>query len=191
MTEAPNKLRRLVLVLIPAAAFIGLLAYGLIQSAPSKVTPGTKVPAFELPSLLGDGTVTSEELRGSPVVVNFWASWCVPCRQEAALFERVYRDYSDEGVIFLGVNIKDSDVGAIEFVDEYQISYPTVRDVDEDFARTLGVTGVPETFFIDARGRFVSTASGSVQGEQRGSVVLGPITEEDLVENIEILLRRG
>lgn len=190
MTETPDKLRRLVLVLIPAVAFIGLLAYGLIQSAPSKVTPGSEVPAFELPALAGDGTISSEELRGSPVVVNFWASWCVPCQQEAELLERVFREYEDDGVVFLGVNIKDSDVAAMQFVDEYGISYPVVRDVSEELSRTLGVSGIPETFFIDARGRFVGTASGSVQGEQRGAVVLGPVSEEDLVTNIEILLRR-
>ena len=190
MSRAPNKLRRLVLVLIPAVAFIGLLAYGLTQSAPSRVTPGAEVPDFELPALAGDGTISSEELRGSPVVVNFWASWCEPCRQEAELLERVFREYEDDGVVFLGVNIKDSDVAAMEFVDEFGISYPVVRDVGEDFARTLGVTAMPETFFIDSEGRFVGTASGSVQGEQRGVVVLGPVSEQDLITNIEILLRR-
>ena len=193
--DAPDnrskKLRRLVLVLTPAVAFIALLTYGLIRSAPSKVTAGSEIPPFELPRLDGAGSMTQADLRGSAVVINFWASWCIPCREEAELLERTYREYRDRGVLFVGVNIKDSDDDALRFVEEYGVSYPILRDVDEELAGALGVSGIPETFFIDADGRFVGTASGAARGETQGTVVLGPVVEEELVTNIEILLRRG
>ncbi len=189
--ERSTKLRRLALVLVPALAFIALLSYGLIRSAPTKVGPGTTIPDFELPRLDGSGSVTKADLVGSPVVINFWASWCLPCREEAELLERTHREYRDDGVVFLGVNMKDTDFDAQAFVDEFDITYPVVRDVDEELARALGVSGIPETFFIDADGRFVGTASGQERGQTQGTVVLGPVTEEDLITNIEILLRRG
>ncbi|MGH2808516.1 MAG: TlpA family protein disulfide reductase [Actinomycetota bacterium] len=186
-----KKLRRIALVLIPALAFLGLLAYGLIKSAPAKVEAGEPIPDFELPLLGETGTVSAQELRGSPVVINFWASWCIPCREEARLLDRIYREYRDDGVVFLGVNYKDSEIDALDFIDEFGVDYPSVTDVSDEFSRELGVTGVPETFFIDAEGRFVGSASGGKQGEQRGIVTLGPVSEESLVTNIEILLRRS
>ncbi len=133
--QPSKKLRRAALVLTPAIAFIGLLTYGLMRSAPSKVTPGSAIPSFELPRLDGDGAMTEGDLRGSAVVINFWASWCIPCQDEAELLERTYRSYRDRGVLFVGVNIQDSDDDARRFVEEYGISYPILRDVDEDLAR--------------------------------------------------------
>jgi cytochrome c biogenesis protein CcmG/thiol:disulfide interchange protein DsbE len=189
----PNarKLRRIALVLIPALAFLGLLAYGVFTSAPAKVEAGEPIPDFELPVLGDTGTISAADLRGSPVVINFWASWCTPCREEAKLLERIYREYSDDGVVFLGVLYKDSEESGLAFAEEFEVSYPTVLDIDEEFSRELGVKGVPETFFIDAEGKFVGSASGAKQGERSGTVTLGPVSEEALVTNIEILLRRS
>src|SRR3712207_567570 len=186
-----RKLRRVLLVLVPALVFLGLLTYGLFTSAPSKVAAGEPIPDFELPVLGETDTISAADLRGSPVVMNFWASWCIPCREEAKLLERVYQEYKDEGVVFIGVSYKDSDVSALEFIEEFGVTYPSVRDIDDEFARDLGVSGVPETFFIDADGRFVGSASGAQQGEQNGVRTLGPVSEESLVTNVEILLRRS
>jgi cytochrome c biogenesis protein CcmG, thiol:disulfide interchange protein DsbE len=192
-TAEPNsrKLRRIALVLIPALAFLGLLAYGVFTSAPAKVEAGEPIPNFELPILGGTGTLGASDLRGSPVVINFWASWCIPCRQEAALLDRIYREYEDDGVVFLGVLYNDAEESGLAFAEEFGVSYQTVMDIDEEFSRELGVKGVPETFFIDAEGRFVGSASGAKQGERGGIVTLGPVSEESLVTNIEILLRRS
>ena len=182
--------RRAIFVFLPVIAFIALLAYGLTAAAPRDAGPGTRLPDFELP-LLDGGTLTDEDLRGSPVVVNFWASWCIPCREEAELLQEKYEDYSDEGVVFLGVNIKDSTVDAQRFVDEFEMTYPVVSDQDEDLARALGVQGIPETFFIDDAGVLIGSATGPRQ-EQRGGVQwLGPISEQALTTNIDILLRRS
>ena len=187
----PRTLRRLVVVFVPTIAFIGLLAYGLITSAPREVSEGSELPDFELQRLDIDGVMTNEDLAGSPVVINFWASWCIPCKEEAALLQETYEAYEDEGVVFIGVNIKDSSVDAQEFIERYEITYPVLSDPNENLARDLGVSGIPETFFIDDEGAFVGTAAGQRQAQRGGTVVLGPVSEESLTTNIDILLRRA
>ncbi|MBW3594925.1 MAG: TlpA family protein disulfide reductase [Actinobacteria bacterium] len=183
-------IRRAVLVFVPVVAFIGLLAYGLTTSAPNRIGPGSQLPDFELTRLDRDGVLTADELKGHPVVINFWASWCIPCREEADVLQETYEEYRDEGVVFVGVNIKDSIVGAKEFIDEFGVTYPTVRDPDEDLARELGVVGIPETFFIDADGVFVGSAAGRPLDKEQGVQRLGPVSKEVLTTNIDILLRR-
>ena len=187
----PRTLRRPVVVFVPTIAFIGLLTYGLVTSAPREVSEGSELPTFELQRLDVDGVMTNEDLAGSPIVINFWASWCIPCKEEAALLQETYEAYEDEGVVFLGVNIKDSNVDAQEFIERYDITYPVLSDPNEDLARDLGVSGIPETFFIDDRGAFVATAAGQRQAQRGGTVVLGPVSEESLTTNIDILLRRA
>lgn len=176
---------------MPVVAFIGLLAYGLVTSAPSEISEGTRLPDFELMRLDRDGVLTNSDLQGRPVVVNFWASWCIPCREEAELLQETYEEYRDEGVIFLGVNIKDSNVDAKAFIEEYGMTYPVVSDPDEELARELGVVGIPETFFIDGDGLFVGSASGPRQATKEGVQWLGPVSREALTTNIDILLRRA
>ncbi len=183
-------IRRAVLVVGPALGFIGLLAFGLTKSAPKDVGPGERLPDFALARLDQEGDLTDEDLRGSPVVINFWASWCVPCREEARLLQETYQDYADEGVVFLGVNIKDSVVDARSFIDEYAMTYPVVSDPDEDLARALGVHGIPETFFIDHEGVLVGSAAGRRLEQGGGVQWLGPISKQVLTTNIDILLRR-
>lgn len=186
----PSVLRRVLLVLTPAVAFVAVLALGLEKSTPSSIDTGSPAPEFELPKLDG-GSLSSRELKGHPVVLNFWASWCIPCREEAPVLERTWRAYRDQGVIFVGVNIRDAESSAKEFVDEFNITYPVVRDVNLELERELGLTGLPETYFIDEEWRFVSNISGAGQGQQQGTVILGAISEEQLVTNVEILIRRA
>jgi cytochrome c biogenesis protein CcmG/thiol:disulfide interchange protein DsbE len=181
---------RLAVAVVPAAAFVGLLWFGLVRSS-SKATIGKAAPEFELPSVTTGEPVTSEELTGHPVVVNFWASWCIPCREEAPLLERTWRRYRDDGVIFLGVNIKDARADARAFIEDLGVTYPNVRDVDQTLARQFGVVGLPETFFIDDRWRFIGAVKGVQRGEQQGTVVLGAISEGELINNVEVLLRRA
>ena len=181
---------RLLLAFVPALAFIALLWFGLTKSDSTAVT-GDSAPRFELPLLGASGTLTDDDLRGKPVVVNFWASWCIPCRDEAPLLERAWREYRDDGVIFLGVNIKDSEPDALAFMERYEITYPTVRDLDEVLVRGFGVKGLPETFFIDDEWTFIGTVSGPRAKDQQGTVVLGAISEEELFENVDILIRRS
>ena len=183
--------RRLAIVLVPVLLFLGLLTYGLVKSAPTKLAAGESIPDFELESLDGSTTLTRADLEGHPIVINFWASWCIPCKQEARLLEQTFEAYRDEGVLFLGVNIKDAPSDAQAFVDKYGIEYETVRDPNEDLAGALGVSGIPETFFVDDTGALVSTASGDPKGERGGLVYLGPIGDTELTTNVEILVRRA
>ena len=184
-----HRLVRVVIVLAPALLFVGLLWFALMRSG-SQATVGDTAPEFELPTLSGD-TLSSAELKGHPVVINFWASWCLPCREEAPLLERTWRRYRDDGVILLGVNIKDAESDAKAFVDEFDITYPVVRDLDQELTRSFGVRGLPETFFVDHEWRFVGTESGAQRGQQQGTVILGAITEDQLLTNVDILVRRA
>jgi hypothetical protein len=90
-----------------------------------------------------------------------------------------------------GVNIKDAKSDAERFVEQFDITYPVVRDVNQELTRALGVRGLPETFFVDHRWRFLGTIAGAREGEQAGTVVLGAVSEEDLVNTVEALIHRA
>ncbi len=189
--ERPRaRLWRIVFALVPAIAFIALLWFGLMRSG-SRATVGKTAPDFELPFTGSERTVSSDDLKGSPVVVNFWASWCIPCREEAPLLERTWREYRDDGVVFLGVNIKDAESDAESFIEKFGLTYPNVRDLNQELTRPFGVRGLPETFFIDHEWRFFGTVRGSEVGQEEGTVVLGAISEDELVNNVELLVRRA
>ncbi|MGH2770960.1 MAG: TlpA disulfide reductase family protein [Actinomycetota bacterium] len=124
----PRILRLLAFVVVPTL-FVAFLAWGLLTTTKPRAVPATKAPDFSLP-LLGSGQIlSSRELKRSPVMVNFWASWCVPCREEAPDLERTWREYKDKGVRLLGVNIQDTEEDVLAFVKEFGLTYPSVRDV--------------------------------------------------------------
>jgi cytochrome c biogenesis protein CcmG/thiol:disulfide interchange protein DsbE len=175
--------------LLVLGMFIALLVYGLSTKSPrtdidEALARAEPVPApdFELPVLergslgsllarrlrpaLADGRVALDELRGTPVVLNFWASWCVPCREEAPTLERAWRRARGVGVLFLGLNMQDLTGDARAFIREFDNSYLNVRDQSNGVARDWGVTGIPETFFITARGRVVGHVIGVVSPER-------------------------
>lgn len=106
------------------------------------------------------------------------------------LLEKTWRTYRDQGVVFLGVNIKDAESDARRFVEEFDITYPNVRDLDQSLTRDFGDKGLPETFFVDHRWTFIGAISGAKTGDQQGTVILGAISEDEVVSNIEILIRR-
>lgn len=180
---------RIMLAIVPALAFIGVLSIAVFRAGP-QAEAGKSAPSFDLPLLDGSGALTDEDLEGHPVVINFWASWCIPCREEAPLFERTWKNYRDDGVIFLGVNIKDAEADARAFVKEFGITYPVVRDLDQTLTKDFGVKGLPETFFVDHRWTFVGAVSGAGSGEQQGTVILGAVSEDELISNVDMLLKR-
>jgi peroxiredoxin len=168
-------------------AVAGLTLAGIVYLA-LKPAGAHEMPDFDLP-LLDGGTLSSDELRGSPVVLNFFASWCAPCREEAPLLERTWREYRDEGVHVVGVDIEDTERSVEHFVDEYGLTYPVIRDEDKELARALDVYGLPQTFFIDERWRLLTSAEGPRLAEGRGSVAqLGAIGRAELRKQIERLL---
>ena len=185
-----RKRGRIITIVVAGALAISLVFYGLVRPAPEEARESS-LPEFNLP-LLGGGDLTDNDLRGQPVVLNFWASWCIPCRDEAPLLQEVAARYRAEGVRVIGVNIQDTEDGARSFVDEFDISYEILRDADQSLAKALGVKGLPVTFFIDRQGRFLGREAGSEIGTGRGGTeVLGAISEEQLTEQIERLLEPG
>jgi cytochrome c biogenesis protein CcmG/thiol:disulfide interchange protein DsbE len=101
-------------------------------------------PRFILPQLDGEGTLDLASLRGRVVVINFWASWCIPCRDEAPIIEATWQRYRDRGVIVLGVDVQDLIPEALRFLRETKTTYPQVRDRDNMVYRAYGLTGCPK-----------------------------------------------
>ena len=137
-------------------ALVAALAYGLANREPATAQSGaTRVgkPAPPFTLTLFDG----EELRfppadGRPAVVNFWASWCPPCREESPLLERTWRQYEGRGVLFLGVDTQDAVEDALAYLNEFGLTFPNGLDEDGEITIAYGVVGLPVTFFIDADG---------------------------------------
>jgi cytochrome c biogenesis protein CcmG/thiol:disulfide interchange protein DsbE len=142
------------------AAVIGLLAlvgWGLLNNTKPRPEAGQVAPDFELSFYNGYewenlSQSSLADMRGKIVVLNFWASWCTPCRMEADLLENAWQKYRDQGVIFLGVAYADSEPKSLAFLDEFDISYPNAPDLRSAISADYEITGVPETFFIDREG---------------------------------------
>jgi cytochrome c biogenesis protein CcmG/thiol:disulfide interchange protein DsbE len=171
------------------AAFLALLAYGLLSKGTDDrideaLASGraAAAPSFSL-ELLDGGTLPprlertagpaleSEKLAlsalgGTPVVLNLWASWCTPCREEAPRLQTAWRALGPKGVLFLGLDIQDLRDDALGFIHRYGATYPSVREPGRETANSFGATGIPETYFIDRRGRVVGHVIGVVSARQ-------------------------
>ena len=169
--------------LVAVAALFALLAYGVLEGGDESgideaIADGRRpeAPSLTLPRLDGPGEASLGDYRGKVVVLNFWASWCAPCRDEAPLLERWHRRISARGGTVLGVDALDATDDAREFVRRFGITYPNVRDVSGERLRPFGIAAYPETFVIDRRGRIAA-------------LVRGPVTDEFLGREIPPLLR--
>ena len=123
-------------------------------------------PDFTLERLDQDGELRLASLRGKVVVLNTWASWCGPCKEEAPFLEQVWRSNRERGVVVLGLDAKDFRADARRFADRYGLTFPLVYDGPGDVIDSYGVTGFPETFVIDREGRVVRAFVGAVNGEE-------------------------
>jgi len=120
-------------------------------------------PDFTLRSFTGSPIVLSA-YRGKPVVLNYWASWCVPCREEMPNLERAWREFRDRGVVVLGVNVADDYDDAALFLRKLAITYPNVFDPEQTRLNTYGVAGLPTTFFVDSQMRLRDEVPGGYVG---------------------------
>ena len=120
---------------------------------------------FSLSSLDGNKKVELKDFMGKPVVINFWASWCGPCREEMPFLERSWKQYRDKGVIFIGIDVLDDEKAAREFLTAFGISYANLKDQSGEVASKYGVIGLPATIFIDKEGRIVRKNYGPFLGD--------------------------
>lgn len=152
-----------------AIAAVGVLGAILVwdvthQPPPPKI--GAPAPVFSLPKLDGKGDLSLASLRGKTVVLNFFASWCHPCKQEAPALERVWRDYRARGVVVLGVDTNDATSDARRFLAAHGVTYPAVGGAGYGLVGEYGIPGLPVTFVVNPSGRIV------------GGAILGSVSEQ-------------
>jgi cytochrome c biogenesis protein CcmG, thiol:disulfide interchange protein DsbE len=154
-------------------ALLSLSAWGLVKANSGPVESGL-APDFTLTSFDGH-TLTLSQLRGQVVIINFWASWCLPCREEAAYLENTWRNYKDQGVVFIGVDWVDTQKEALAYMKEFDLTYFNGPDLGTRIATAYRIKGVPETYFV------------AKNGELRG-VHIGPLQAPELDQKIDELL---
>ena len=183
----PTQRRRLpawaVLLGIFVVFIAGLLAL-LLTRPPQKSLCDETAPDWKLTLFdgyrggLSSETVSLQELRGKGVVLNFWASWCKPCEEEAATLEAAWQKYRDSGIVFVGVDYLDQEPSAVRYLEKFGVSYPNGPDLASKISKRYTIRGVPETFFIDPQGRIV------------GCRKIGPLSAGELDQRIAEILPR-
>ena len=167
-----------VLVIAGVVGLIALLAYGVASESPDTEVTGEAAPDISLPPLEGGEERSLADWRGQVVVLNYWASWCEPCRDESPLLERWHQKISKRNATVLGVDVLDVTSDAEDFIDRYDLTYPHLRDKDGSTQEEFGIVAYPETFVIDREGRITATARG-------------PVDDEFMRENVAPLLREN
>jgi len=162
------------LVVFMVMGLIALLGWGLVQASKTPLEEGM-APDFTLTSFDGR-TYTLSDLRGQVVIINFWASWCPPCREEAAYLESTWRKYKDQGVIFIGVDYADAEKPALEYIDEFDITYFNGPDLGTRISQQYNIKGVPETYYV--------AKDGTLRGNH-----IGPLFSPELDNRIDELLK--
>jgi cytochrome c biogenesis protein CcmG/thiol:disulfide interchange protein DsbE len=156
-------------------AFFGILAFRLWDTNTTEQRADGLAPEFTFTTFEGE-TISLSDLKGKGVVVNFWASWCDPCREEAALLEEAWRREKDNGIVFIGLDYLDQEPAAKAYLAEYGISYPNGPDLQSQAARRYGIKGVPETYFVNPDGEIVQA-------------VIGPVTNAAQLDSFLALIR--
>jgi cytochrome c biogenesis protein CcmG/thiol:disulfide interchange protein DsbE len=154
---------------IAVIALLALLAYGVGSTQPSrsideKLAAGelAAAPSFDLPRLQGNGRISLADYKGKVVLLNVWASWCEPCKQESPLLERWHRQMLAKGGTVLGIDTLDVSSDALDFVKEYKLTYPQLHDRDGTSIKKFGVAQYPESFVVNRQGKIAATARGPV-----------------------------
>ncbi len=180
--ESGKRSIRLTTILMWAAIFglLALLGWGLLNANAQRPEAGAPAPNFTVEFFDGyewQGLTSAElaDMRGNPVVLNFWASWCVECRLESDAMEAAWQKYRDQGVVFLGVAYADVEPNSIEYMKEFNLTFPHAPDLGTDISQAYEITGVPETFFIDRDGTITY-------------VQIGPLNESTLDGLIQQML---
>jgi cytochrome c biogenesis protein CcmG/thiol:disulfide interchange protein DsbE len=159
-----------IVVIGVAVGFVVLMALRLWQTNRSEHRADGMAPPLEFTTFDGQ-TINLDDLVGQGVVINFWASWCDPCREEAELLEMAWRREKDNGIVFLGLDYLDQEPAAKKYLEEFDITYPNGPDLRSQAARRYGIKGVPETFFVNPEGEIIE-------------IVIGPLASEGQLEQL-------
>ncbi len=178
--NAPVGVRRYIVFGV-VVIFIGFLAWGLFTRNQTQPTSGP-APAFTLNLYEGyqgnvdKPSINLADLRGKVVLINFWASWCIPCADEAADLEAAYRMYQDKGVVFLGIDWLDNEADARNYLKKFNISFANGPDLQTKIGPTSRLSGVPETYVLDKQGNVRFTK-------------ISPVATSELANGFEQLLK--
>ncbi len=159
------------LFLAVCLGFIALLAVRLWQTNVQGQRAAGEAPELRFRTFDGE-TIDLHDLRGRGVVINFWASWCAPCRHEADRLEQTWRREKDNGIVFLGLDYLDQEPAALAYLKEFDITYPNGPDLRSRAARRYQIQGVPETFFISPEGRIVEVVVGPITNQKEFDAIL-------------------
>ena len=160
---------------------IAVLGWGLIrvqQNPPDETAPGFQMQFFDGYEWQNSPTASLSDFSGQPVIINFWASWCVECRIEADLLEQTWRDYKDQGLVFLGIAYVDVEPKSLAYLDEFNITYPNAPDLRTDISEKYGLTGVPETFFVGKDGEIIHHQLGPISETMLNGLVTEMLSAE-------------
>ncbi len=177
-TAQGRRLPAWVIVLGLVVALIGVLMVLLLSRPPEKSLENAMAPDFTLPLFQGyeagssGGALKLSDLRGKGVVLNFWASWCKPCEEEAADLEAASREFKDKGIVFIGVDYFDQEPAALRYLEKFKITYANGPDLEGRVSKPYTIRGVPETFFIGP--------DGQIAGRRQ----VGPISPAELRKRI-------
>lgn len=167
-----------ILAFIGLLGFLGILGWGLKNAQQGPVQIGQPVPVFSLVTFEGQ-EVSTADLRGKVIVVNFWASWCKPCEQEAAELEEAWQIYRDSGqVYFFGVDYVDTETEAKQYIKKFNISYPNGPDLRTAISQLFRITGVPETYVIDKNGNLANAKIGPYNNLSEIRQMIDPLISE-------------
>jgi len=163
---------------VVVVALLLLMYFGLRNAQQGPIGKGDLVPNFTLTTFEGEQFDLSSH-QGKVIVLNFWASWCKPCEQEAADLEAVWRFYQDRGdVLFLGVDYVDTEPEALAYLEKFEITYPNGPDLGTRISQEFRIRGVPETYFIDREGRLADFQIGPFSSAQQIQAKIEPLLNQ-------------
>ncbi len=173
----------IIIVAIVGVLLLAVFYYGILNPPSVRVASGSAPPIVF--TTYDGNDISLADYQGKPVVVNFWASWCFPCREEQATLEAAWRKYSDQ-VQFLGLAYLDQEPNALAYIAEFDVTYPNGPDKGSRIYNTYHVQGVPETFFIDTEGKIATFKDAA--GEEIKGYHIGPLSASLLENRIQQLL---
>jgi len=168
--KPPRHLRLIqALILLLMIVFIFIIGLQLLRRGLTQPTSGM-APDFAMTTFNGENFRLSD-LRGQIVIVNFWASWCLPCREEAPILQSVWERYRERGVTVVGIAYLDSETEALAFLAEFNVTYPNGQDLRTEISNVYRIQGVPETFVIDRDGNIVEFIIAPVREGQLEAII--------------------